>query len=340
MGETEQEPTPVQPIDYRTAPPDSASRSRAVLIALLILGATLAGVILLFLTRMTATPRTVAVAIATPAPVLVAPVDQEQVRRKEAYAEYLAHAARPGHVVYDEDPLAAAKLVAAQPQQHRAIAYGGVEAPWANAFQRPVVEINPADVNRVEPFMDRHQPNRAVLFVGKLTSPAGNARLVFLDMDVALSGARLAGKRNDGSGDASAAAEYVVKIQRKLGYRIFDAAATDGYPNQFRQGPSLTITTPSDAIPIRWIDGSLRADQPAGSGVRFFAGMLDPQDPAHCTIDYDLAGQRGAIDVYLTDEDFLRVLPRTGVTTGGTWAIPAAPAATSTVEKPAAPPTP
>jgi hypothetical protein len=69
-----------------------------------------------------------------------------------------------------------------------------------------------------------------------------------------------------------------------------------------------------------------------------FAGMLDPADPTHCTIDYDLGGQRGVIDVYLTDDDFLRILPRSGRVTGGKWEVGAASAAGESVERPATQP--
>ena len=69
-----------------------------------------------------------------------------------------------------------------------------------------------------------------------------------------------------------------------------------------------------------------------------FAGMLDPKDPSHCTIDYDLGGQRGVIDVYLTDDDFLRILPRSGRVTGGKWEVGAASAAGESVERPATQP--
>lgn len=77
------------------------------------------------------------------------------------------------------------------------------------------------------------------------------------------------------------------------------------------------------------------ADRPANSALQIFAGMLDAMDSSHCTIDYDLGGQRSVIDVYLTDDDFLRILPRTGRVTGGNWEVDAAPAAGESVERPA-----
>jgi hypothetical protein len=151
-------------------------------------------------------------------------------------------------------------------------------------------------------------------------------------MRITLTGGRQSGQKSE--------AEYEVRIGRKLEYRIFDAGPLNGFPNQLRTGKSLTVETPADTVPVRWIDGSLRADRTANSALQIVAGMLDPKDPSHCTIDYDLDGQRSAIDVYLTDDDFLRVLPRAGRVTGGTWEVGAARAAGESVERPATQPAP
>jgi hypothetical protein len=341
MGETNPNPTPVQSLDYRGAPPEGRGRTRLVVLVLVILAAVVAVPLLLVLwfVRSTVSPATV-VMTATPAPpvtVAAAPrqaVDYEVQRRTEAYEDYLASAASPGKVVYEEDPVEAGKLLSAQRQQYRQLAGGNLDHPWGSSFQRPVMESNPAGIVGVPPFFENAPADRCVLFVGKLTSPAGNARLVFLEMTVNISGSRLGKKAGGGE------AEYEVKTQRKLGYRIFDAAAIAGYPSQLRLGTSLTVKTPTDAIPIRWIDGSLRADRSAGNGVRFYAGVLDPQDPAHCTVHYEYGGQRGTIDVHLTDDDFLRVLPRGGAVSGGTWELAAGPAGAEAIEKPSTHPAP
>jgi hypothetical protein len=98
-------------------------------------------------------------------------------------------------------------------------------------------------------------------------------------------------------------------------YRIFNAAVA-------REGPSLQVrTNGGDAFPVTWVDGVLRTDRPPGKSLRFYAGQADPKDPSHFTIDYDFDGQRGTIDGWLTDDDFLRIRPQAGEVEGGTWYV-------------------
>jgi hypothetical protein len=335
-----EQPVPVQALDYRTPPP-SASRRTLVIVLVLIGVGLIAATLMLFFVRtatvVVATPAIVATPVPPPAPTLTVQ-DYEQQRRKDAYDEYLSYTARPSTVVYDEDTARASKLLTAQPQKHRQTSTGSIDPSWASSFDRPIIQISPGDIPGMQPFVDHANPqDRTTLFVGKLRSPNGNARLVFLDMRITLTGHRSGGKS---SKDANASPEYEARIDRKLEYRIYDAGATDGYPGQLRIGKSLTVRTSADAIPIRWIDGSLRADRPTNSALQIFAGMLDPKDPSHCTVDYDFGGQRGSIDVYLTDDDFLRVLPQTGRVAGGNWEVGAAPAAGESVERPATQPAP
>jgi hypothetical protein len=328
------QPLPVQSLDYRTPPSDT--RRRNLVLVLLFVGLGIGALMALVLVR--ATRMTVAapaiVVTPMPAPAVSAPVvDYEQMRREQAYEGYLTFAARADTVVYDEDLVRASKLLIEQPEKHRQTSYGSIDPGWASSFDRPVIEMSPGDVTPARPFIDPMNPqDRVTLFVGKLISPGGNARLAFLDMRITLNGGRQSGQKSE--------AEYEVRIGRKLEYRIFDARGLLGFPNQLRTGKSLTVETPADTVPVRWIDGTLRADRPANSALQIFAGMLDPKDPSHCTIDYDRGGQRGSIDVYLTDDDFLRVLPRTGRVDGGTWDVGAAPASAESVERPATQPAP
>jgi hypothetical protein len=46
--------------------------------------------------------------------------------------------------------------------------------------------------------------------------------------------------------------------------------------------------------------------------LRFFAGQSDPNDPTHFTVTYELNGVKNTIDGYLTDDDFLRIIPAAG----------------------------
>jgi hypothetical protein len=265
-----EQPVPVQSLDYRT-PPSNASR-RTLLIVLVIIGLGLLGATLtLFLFRSAtriavATPAIVVTPM--PAPTVSAPVvDYEQMRREQAYEGYLTFAARANTVVYDEDLVRASKMLIEQPEKHRLTSYGSIDPGWASSFGRPVIEISPGDVTPAQPFVDSNLNNidRVTLFVGKLRSPSGTARLVFLDMRITLSGGRRGGQKSAKA--ATSEAEYEVRIGRKLEYRIYDAGPLNGFPNQLRTGKSLTIESPGDAVPIRWIDGTLRADRPANSAL-------------------------------------------------------------------------
>jgi hypothetical protein len=92
-----------------------------------------------------------------------------------------------------------------------------------------------------------------------------------------------------------------------------------------RSGVSLTIAQPNDhnVIPIKWIDGTLRAARPKEYNLRILAGQRDPKDPTHFTVDYDVGGVKNTIDGWLTDDDFLRIVPRGGNVDKGNWQIEA-----------------
>ena len=65
------------------------------------------------------------------------------------------------------------------------------DSTWASSYDRPVIQLSPGDIPGVQPFVDNSNPqNRCTLFVGKLRSPGGNDRLVFLDMKITLNGGR------------------------------------------------------------------------------------------------------------------------------------------------------
>ena len=247
--------------------------------------------------------------------------DYETRASKAAFQRYLSYAPEPGTVVYEEDPVAARDLLSASSpvtgEYHPARPWE-VDQTYANAFQPPAYAVAPAGVNPIPPFVERDvNRHRCALFVGLRTSPGGHARLVFLEMDVRIQGVRPADVKRAGY-------EYALSIDRKLGYRLFDANETSSHPMPVRRGTSLTVKTGAgDRVPITWIDGTLRPNLSPGSGVRFYAGLPDPADPSHFTVEYEVAGTRGLIDGWLTDDDFLRIVPRTGTVDRGTWTVTA-----------------
>jgi hypothetical protein len=139
--------------------------------------------------------------------------------------------------------------------------------------------------------------------------PAGKTRLVWVSLDVKQSLNKTA--------DASAAEgrsgiPYELQTTRRLSAHVFD-------PDDLTSSTLSTIAfvEPPDArsrvIYQTRDDGNLRANpwQPRGLW-RIRAGQLDPNDPTHVTILYDIDGKPGVIDARLGDGDRLMFTPRTG----------------------------
>jgi len=64
--------------------------------------------------------------------------------------------------------------------------------------------------------------------------------------------------------------------------------------------------------------------------LRFFSGRIDPADPSHFTIDYDVALVHdpqaipilhGTIDGWLRDDDSILLEPTHGLVKLGTWSL-------------------
>jgi hypothetical protein len=242
---------------------------------------------------------------------------RERDRRLEAGQQLLSHTRPSEQAVYDEDPVAARKLLSSgtsSPVRYRALDMGNIDSRYSSSFQPPVFVT---DVLAVSPF-DAHAQtrDRCVLFVHGLTSPGGNTRVVFLDLKVGSSGSTpTRGTKQQ---------EFQIRLDRQLMYRIFNPGVPGGSrePELAREGPSLQVrTNGGDVFPVTWVDGVLRTDRAAGKSLRFYAGQADPKDPSHFTVDYDFDGQRGTIEGWLTDDDFLRIRPQGGEVEGGTWYV-------------------
>jgi hypothetical protein len=244
-------------------------------------------------------------------------VSQAQIERdvrQRASDRLLSHTRPSEQTVYEEDPVAASKMLpssGAAGGRYRALGMNNVDSRYASSFQPPVIL---QDVSPSPPFHSNDN-DRCILFVHGLTSAGGNKRIVMLDLKVISSG----GSRQRAKGQ-----EYEIRLERQLYYRIFTPADASSSREAAlaREGPSLQVrTNGGDAFPVTWVDGVLRADRPGGKSLRFYAGQADGNDPSHFTIDYDFAGERGAIDGWLTDDDFLRIRPRGGEVEGGTWYV-------------------
>jgi hypothetical protein len=298
------EPVPV--IDYDTPPHADHVRRSSFVVALVI--ATVLGAILLGLLFLRMSVRSTAVVTPTPAPApTVTPqqqIYQYRVQSGQSQLDNLIADTTPATaVVYEEDPALAATMKG-QPGIQEADRQNMSQPIWG-AFQPPIF--------RVAPFQQDHGgPASGLLFAHERVSPAGNPRLVLLEIVVKLETTNQRGQEAD------------IRLGRQLKYRICETKLFTTAPQVLRYGQSLTIEQTgqgANVIPIHWVDGSLRASRQAEQNLRFFAGQVDPKDKSHFTVDYAVGKQSNTIDVYLTDDDFLRVIPRGGRIDGGTWKI-------------------
>jgi hypothetical protein len=266
------------------------------------------GTLVLSGTVMSPPSGTVTIVPATPTPADVnAQIAESRARSNQAQLNnLLVNKLGPSQVVYEEEPVAVRQLsgkgVCNQQASRREMSQ-----PFFSAFEPPVY--------RTDGFWHENTDTErnALLFASQLTSPAGNQRLVMLEMEVKLDGTKLA---ND---------EYKVAINRKLSYRVCQPKMAGSWPDEVRNGVSLKIVQAGDrnVIPIKWVDGTLRSARPKEYNLRFFAGQTDPKDPSHFTVDYEVGGVKSTIDGWLTDDDFLRIVPRAGAVDKGSWQIEA-----------------
>ncbi len=310
---------PVPVVDYNTPRADQVPRRKYV--AVIVIAALLTALLLSLLalrmgrasSRMAVVAPAVAANVAAPTPAPLTVTAQVRAARNSTierrFAELLNNPLAATTIVYEEDPVAAKRLrgdstgVANQQAERN-----GDMIPYWDAFVPPAYRASGFWENNVT-----NESHDALLFSSRLISPGGNERLVMLEMDVKL-------KPVTAPKD-----EYRVGIMRQLKYRICETAPTAGTPQVMRSGQSLKIIQEDDhnVIPIKWIDGTLRAARPKEHELRFFAGQADPRDASHFTVQYELDGVKNVIDGWLTDDDYLRIVPRGGKVDKSAWHIEA-----------------
>jgi hypothetical protein len=268
------------------------------------------------ITRVSATAAAAA-KVAGPTPAMsvyrsrVIPDDRQD--RRNRIKDLMTSGTRPATaVVYEEDPVAASNLLTS-PSEYAAAGYSRSAFSMPQGYQPPAF-IRALDIEPNGRMKATDHPP-AELFRGGLTSPAGNRRLVRIALQMRFSES----SRRMDPGEPKP--HQVFSLARQFWFEIY-RAGSDDWLAQVRGGESFKIVQPKgEDIPIRWVDGVLRADRAPEHNVRFYAGQLDPNDPSHFTIDYELNGARNVIDGWLTDDDFLRIRPRGGKVTAGDWRI-------------------
>jgi hypothetical protein len=306
--------TPVPVMDYNTPRADQVPRRKyiAVIVIAALLAALLLSLLAMRMGRGAPAVRLAAPVAAPPPPPVKVTAAVQAARNsiiERRFAELLNNPLSAATIVYEEEPVAAKKLRGDSSGviNQQAERDGNMSAYW-DAFVPPAYRASGFWENNVT-----NQSHDALLFSSRLISPGGNERLVMLEMDVKL--APVTAPKD----------EHHVAINRQLKYRICDTSAVAGMPRVMRSGPSLKIIQEGDhnVIPIKWIDGTLRAARAKEHELRFFAGQADPKDTSHFTVEYELGGAKNVIDGWLTDDDYLRIVPRGGAVDKSVWRIEA-----------------
>ena len=247
----------------------------------------------------------------------------------------LDHARPPGYVVYDEDPVEAAKRLSDPAAAYAPEAEGDTrEAPpgWVPPAKAAIPSYFPAYTDaiykaRVTGVTD------PLLFLHGRTTPGGGRYVVSVHLGV----------RNQFYRRTDAATGTTRFVQAKS--RTMTAHAWPAGPGGpvaaagKQQRDEIGLDLPDAAQrEVARVQGTLSIDQSPpidyGNVVRFFAGQVDPADASHFTIPYEVDGRVGVIDGWLRD-DGVKLRPREGSwsfqSNGQAWKLPTGP------ESPSAP---
>ena len=161
--------------------------------------------------------------------------------------------------------------------------------PWQRFFgMKPLPIWDTFQERHVAPFGPLRSgglQSQGTLFLGERRSPAGNRRLVAVDLRVSW---------NNQSWHASVEKRAVVP-----GTLRTEPRETWGGP----PAPDLTTTNLVGQRDVLFVFDWNRK-------VKLYAGRPDPADPSHFTLDYELDGRRETIDGWLRDDDAVDLTQR------------------------------
>ena len=182
----------------------------------------------------------------------------ERFELRRLYARCAALAASPDTLIYDEDPIEYKKLL----RQPDYLEVGGHHGPLAFRTLGPWEQFIEANHGRIS--------TNGTLFVGELTTPSGQKRLVGVD----------------------------ITGWSRGGPVILFTYARTFTPVTLTRLPTLTTSTPS--LNLGRTEGILR----------LLAGQADASDASHFTVRYTLDGREGVIDGWLKDDGTILLEPR------------------------------
>jgi len=283
----------------------------------------------------------------------------------------LAHKMPEGRVVYEEDPEAAAKLLAGGAGAYQAAVNFPQHRP--NNWMPPVMAAPPTYYTQFVRVAFNQQiggPEYPLLFLHERVTPAGQKHLVTVSLladfqfDQPRTRPREAGIGGPyggygGYGDREAPrglkiqpgeTVFVMKKRRLLSvvtYLVDGPRTPDG--GYRGRGSAMTRSVNLELPDSKsWVVGRVMENtggDAGGSGepkldyghrLRFFAGQPDPTDSSHFTIPYQLDGRDGSIDGWVKDGG-IDIRPREGQLSYGSdgeaWKLPAAAATQAETQK-------
>lgn len=240
----------------------------------------------------------------------------------------------PAKIVWDEDPGAAAALVAGAGYRwvpvvpldkgNRNSAYMGVSAPdpLFAAWPRAARALPPAALDDPPAGSVRFTPGDedAIALLHGRRAPSGAERLVV----VVVSGRQELNVKNGqiDQGPPDEGWSRPVKKYQSLTASLF-APGEGETPGRELTGRSTSLLIHPEADPLvtQWTYTPRPGifDVPRRDRLRVFAGQPDPADAAHFTIAYDVDGQPGVIHGRLKDDDTVELRPTTGTVVGDRW---------------------
>lgn len=213
------------------------------------------------------------------------------------------------------------------------------EAPIMQAlalvhWQSPALRTRPPELIALDTEKNRLRDNplaeiwdEGCAFLHQMTTQSGSSRLVWIAIDIHQSVSKpdvLAGNETDQI--------YSIWLERTLTAYVFDPEVSEPH---IVHTSALLRTPPLRKLTVK---SETSAQLELRDQWRIFAGQLDPNNPSHLTIAYDIDGKPGVIDGWLKDGDRLMLEPRVGRLTGWNsgseyvWDMTASSAATKPVK--------
>ena len=223
---------------------------------------------------------------------------QEQ-QRRSMIAQAKAYRAPVDQVVYEENPVEAAKLLAEGPSLYQAVRTEKMTYLPPRPWQPPVFRKDAAPLT-----------GYPIVFLHARKTPAGQERLVRVEV---------IGEQKMRETAATPQRNFTILTERALAVSLYPSDTSlerarvlllnlhpAAHPSSAAWFPADSGANEKD----RWQHGRVEFDP--RDLIRLYAGQPDPADESHFTIAYERDGRPGIIDGWLRDNGPPELLPREG----------------------------